>query len=210
MRNGLIMEKVGSSSLFTTKGERIHVTLLTMKECEVLDHRTLAKNGYEALVLAYENAKLSRVSKPMRKIFEIAQIEAKKHVKEFRISSENFIDIGHKFTTDHFKEGQFVDVRGISIGKGFAGVMKRHNFRGLEASHGVSITHRSHGSTGGRQDPGKVFKNKKMAGHLGHENVTIQNLRVVRVSPEENLLVVKGSVPGKKGTRIYITDSIKK
>ncbi|NDB86256.1 MAG: 50S ribosomal protein L3 [Alphaproteobacteria bacterium] len=210
MRTGLIMEKIKSSSFFNEKGERVHVTLLKMDDCEVLDHRTIDKNGYEALVLAYGKVHLNRISKPMKKVFEKANIEAKKHIKEFRISSENFLNVGHKFTTDYFREGQYIDVKGCSIGKGFAGAMKRHNFRGLEATHGVSITHRSHGSTGANQDPGRVFKNKKMAGHLGAETVTIQNLRVVKVMVEDNVLVVKGSVPGKKGSYLYISDAVKK
>ncbi len=210
MRTGLILEKLGMSSLFTEKGERIQVTLLKMQDCQVMAHRTIEKNGYEALVLAYGAAKLNKISKPMKKVFENANIPAKKILKEFRISSENMLEVGKELNVDHFTAGQFVDATATSIGKGFAGVMKRHNFRGLEATHGVSITHRSHGSTGGRQDPGRVFKNKKMAGHMGCEKVTIQNIQVVDVQSDKRILIVKGSVPGAKGSVVFLKDAVKK
>ncbi len=210
MRTGLILEKLGMSSLFTEKGERIQVTLLKMQDCQVMTHRTIEKNGYEALVLAYGAVKLNKVSKPMKKVFENANIPAKKILKEFRVSSENMIEVGKEMNVDHFDIGQYVDATATSIGKGFAGVMKRHNFRGLEATHGVSITHRSHGSTGGRQDPGRVFKNKKMAGHMGCEKVTMQNIQVIDVQSDKRILIVKGSVPGAKGSVVFLKDAVKK
>lgn len=210
MRTGLILEKLGMSSLFTEKGERIQVTLLKMQDCQVMTHRTIEKNGYEALVLAYGAVKLNKVSKPMKKVFENANIPAKKILKEFRVSSENMIEVGSEMNVDHFDIGQYVDATATSIGKGFAGVMKRHNFRGLEATHGVSITHRSHGSTGGRQDPGRVFKNKKMAGHMGCEKVTMQNIQVIDVQSDKRILIVKGSVPGAKGSVVFLKDAVKK
>lgn len=210
MRTGLVLEKVGSSSLFTEKGERIHVTLLKMEDCQVVAQRTTEKNGYDAVLLGYGVLKLNKVAKPNRKLFADAQIEPKRHLKEFRVSADNILDVGTSLNVDHFTVGQYVDIAGTSKGKGFAGVMKRHNFRGLEATHGVSITHRSHGSTGGRQDPGRVFKNKKMAGHLGDERVTIQNIQIIEVRPDQKTLIIKGSVPGAKGSYIYIKDSVKK
>ncbi len=210
MRTGLIAEKVGMSSMFTEKGERYTLTFLKVEDCQVVGHKTEQKDGYAALVLGIKNAKASRVTKPMKQVFVNAKVEPKVKLKEFRISSDQFIDIGAVVTTEHFTAGQFVDVTGTSIGKGFAGGMKRHNFRGLEASHGVSVSHRSHGSTGGRQDPGRVFKNKKMAGHLGSEKVTIQNLQVVAVDKEQGLIMVSGNVPGSKGSYVYIKDAVKK
>lgn len=210
MRSGLIVEKLGSSSLFTEKGSRIQVTLLKMDDCEILANRTVENNGYEAVVLAYGKVRPNKVSKPLKQVFANAKIEVKKLIKEFRVSPENMIEVGANLNVDHFQVGQHIDATSTSKGKGFAGVMKRHNFRGLEATHGVSITHRSHGSTGGRQDPGRVFKGKKMAGHLGDVKVTVQNLEVVGVRPEERLLIVKGSVPGCKGSYVYLKDSVKK
>ena len=211
MRTGLIAEKVGMSSVFTDKGERITVTFLKIEDCQVIGHRTIEKNGYSALVLGSKNIKnVSKVSKPMKKVFADAKIEPKTLIKEFRISDNCFIDVGTILEVDHFTQNQYVDITGISIGKGFAGSMKRWNFRGLEASHGVSISHRSHGSTGGRQDPGRVFKNKKMAGHMGAEQITIQNLKIIFIDKDRGLIVVSGNVPGSKGSRIYIKDAIKK
>lgn len=210
MRTGLILEKLGSSSFFAENGEKQQVTLLKMEDCQVLGHKTIEKNGYEALVLAYGHIKQNKVSNPLKKVFANAGIEAKRVIKEFRVSKDNMIDLGQSLNVDHFTAGQFVDAQGTSKGKGFAGVMKRHNFRGLEASHGVSISHRSHGSTGGRQDPGRVFKNKKMAGHLGDEKVSVQNIQVVSVLPEKRILIVKGSVPGAKGSLVYLKDAVKK
>jgi large subunit ribosomal protein L3 len=210
MRTGLILEKMGSSSLFTEKGERVEVTLLQMSECQVVANRTIEKNGYNAVLLGYGSLKASKVAKPNKKLFADAKIEPKRHLKEFRVTDSNLLEVGNDLNVDHFTAGQFVDVTADSKGKGFAGVMKRHNFRGLEATHGVSITHRSHGSTGGRQDPGRVFKNKKMAGHLGDERVTVQNLQIMEVRPDQRVLVIKGSVPGAKGSYIYVKDAIKK
>jgi len=210
MRTGLILEKLGTSSLFIDKGERIQVTLLKMQECQVMTHRTIEANGYEAVVLAYGAVKSNKVSKPMKQVFANANIEAKKLVKEFRVSAENMIEVGSELNVDHFSAGQYVDASATSIGKGFAGGMKRHNFKGLEASHGVSISHRAHGSTGSCQDPGRVFKNKKMAGHMGAERVTIQNIKVVDVQVDKRILIVKGSVPGCKGSVVFLKDAVKK
>ncbi len=210
MRTGLILEKLGSTSKFSDNGERIEVTLLKMQRCNVMSHRTVEANGYEAVVLAYGAVKANRVTKPMKMVFENANLEARKIVKEFRVSGDNMLEIGSELNVDHFVVGQYVDVTGISIGKGFAGVMKRHNFGGLEATHGVSVSHRSHGSTGGRQDPGRVFKGKKMAGHLGAKRVTVQNIQVVDVQHDNRVLVLKGSVPGAKGSVIFLKDAIKK
>jgi large subunit ribosomal protein L3 len=161
-------------------------------------------------VLGAKNAKANKVSKAMRTVFAKNKIEPKSHLREFRITEDAYIDVGSDMKAEHFEVGQYVDIAGTSIGKGFAGGMKRHNFRGLEASHGVSVSHRSHGSTGGRQDPGRVFKNKKMAGHMGDVSVTKQNLEIVQINAEENIIVIKGSVPGYKGAVVYITDAIKR
>lgn len=210
MRSGLMCEKLGMSSYYTEKGERVPVTLLKIEECQVVDHRTEEKNGYNAVVLGYGKIKANKVTKPLKAVYAKANIEAKRILKEFRVTKDNIIDIGAVIDASHFSVGQYVDASSKAIGKGFAGVMKRHNFRGLEATHGVSITHRSHGSTGNRQDPGKVFKNKKMAGHLGCHSVTIQNLQIVKSDVEKNILVVKGSVPGSKGSMVFLKDSIKK
>jgi len=210
MRGGLIATKLGMSSMFNDSGEVIPVTLLKVQDCQVVGHRTKERDGYTALIIGAANAKPSRVSKSMRTVFANAKVEPKVSVKEFRITEAAFLDVGTVLTSDFFKKGQFVDVAGVSIGKGFAGGMKRHNFRGLEASHGVSVSHRSIGSTGGCQDPGRVFKNKKMPGHLGDERVTIQNLQVVDTDVEGGLIMVKGAVPGSKGLVVYIKDAVKK
>lgn len=209
MRTGIIAEKIGMTCVFNDKGERVPLTLVKVDSCQVVGHKTLEKDGYNALVIGIKDKKIAKVSKPMKQVFANAGVSPKIKLKEFRISQNNFIDIASNLEVDHFFSGQHVDVSGISIGKGFAGSMKRHNFRGLEASHGVSISHRSHGSTGGRQDPGKVFKNKKMAGHMGCQKVTIQNLQVFSVDKEQGLIMIKGSIPGFKGSYIYIQDAIK-
>lgn len=209
-RTGIIAEKLGMSSMFTEQGRLLPVTLLKVDACQVVGQRTTDVNGYSAVVLGATNVKPTRVSKSMKTVFANNKVEPKKHLKEFRVSDDALIDIGAELQVDHFVIGQHVDVSGISIGKGFAGAMKRHNFRGLEATHGVSLTHRSHGSTGGRQDPGRVFKNKKMAGHMGHEKVTKQNLEVVGVDLENAILFIKGSVPGPKGSVVYVADAVKK
>lgn len=210
MRSGVIARKVGMTRLFTEAGEHIPVTVLQLNNCQVLGHRTEEKNGYTALQLGAGTAKVKNVSRAQRGHFAIAKVEPKRRVAEFRVSPENLIDIGAEITADHFVEGQFVDASGVSIGKGFAGAMKRHGFSGLRASHGVSISHRSHGSTGQCQDPGKVFKGKKMAGHMGSERVTTLNLRVVKTDPERGLIMVRGAVPGAKGGWIMLRDAIKK
>lgn len=209
-RTGLIAEKLGMSSWFNEKGHVLPVTLLKIDNCQVVAHKTMEKNGYNAVLLGAANKKPSRESKAMKTVFAASKVEPKKHLREFRISDDAFIELGAELKVDHFRMGQFVDITGTSIGKGFAGGMKRHNFRGLEATHGVSVSHRSHGSTGGRQDPGRVFKNKKMAGHMGDVRVTTQNLEVVGVDLENSILLIKGAVPGHKGSIVYISDAIKK
>jgi large subunit ribosomal protein L3 len=210
MRTGLIAKKIGMSSIFNEKGERATVTFLQIKDCQVVGHKTIEKDGYNALVVGVEDKKLSKVTKPMKQVFANAKVNPKKKIKEFRIADNCFLDIGFEIQVDHFTLGQFVDVVGTSIGKGFAGGMKRHNFRGLEASHGVSVSHRSHGSTGGRQDPGRVFKNKKMAGHMGCVRVTVQNLRVVGVDGSKGVIMISGNIPGSKGSYVYVQDAVKK
>ncbi len=210
MRAGLIAKKIGMSSIFNEKGDRLTVTFLKVDDCQVVGHKTVDKDGYNALIIGVKDKKLSKVTKPMKQVFANAKVAPKEKLKEFRISSNFFLDIGIYLLVDHFAIGQFVDVTGTTIGKGFAGCMKRHNFRGLEASHGVSVSHRSHGSTGGRQDPGKVFKNKKMAGHMGSSRVTTQNLKIVATDMEKGLIMVSGNIPGSKGSYVYIQDAIKK
>lgn len=209
-RSGIIAEKLGMSSLFNEQGRILPVTLMKIDNCQVIAHKTMEKHGYNAVVLGAANKKPSRESKAMKAVFAASKVEPKKHLREFRITEDSFIEVGSDLRVDHFTIGQFVDVTGTSLGKGFAGGMKRHNFRGLEASHGVSVSHRSHGSTGGRQDPGRVFKNKKMAGHMGSERVTKQNLEIVGVDMENSILLIKGAVPGHKGSIVYISDAIKK
>ena len=210
MRTGLIAKKIGMSSMFTEEGKRLTLTFLQLEDCQVVGHKTEARDGYHAVVLGSKKQKISKVSKPMKTVFANAKIEPRALLKEFRVSEDNMLNIGMEMKASHFKSGQFVDVSGQSIGKGFAGVMKRHNFRGLEASHGVSISHRSHGSTGQCQDPGKVFKGKKMAGHLGDEKVTIQNLRIVETDDDKGIIIVSGNVPGSKGNYVLIKDAVKK
>ena len=209
MRTGLIVEKLGMSSFFTEFGERVGVTLLRAKNLEVVGHRTFEKNGYDAVIVGFGAKKASIVSKPMLVAYSKNKIKPKLQIKEFRISNDAFVEVGSELNVAHFVEGQLVDVTGISIGKGFAGAMKRHNFGGLEATHGVSISHRSHGSTGGCQDPGRVFKNKKMAGQLGNKQITRHNLEVMQIDIENNIIIVKGSVPGARGTIVTISDAVK-
>jgi len=196
MRSGLIAQKVGMTRVFTDEGEHVPVTVLKVDNCQVVAQRTQERDGYTALQLGVGKAKVKNVSKAERERFAKVKIEPKAKLVEFRVSPENLVDVGAEITAAHFLPGQFIDVTGTTIGKGFAGAMKRWNFGGLRATHGVSVSHRSHGSTGGRQDPGKTFKNKKMAGHLGVERVTTQNLRVVRVDVDAGLILVRGSVPG--------------
>jgi large subunit ribosomal protein L3 len=210
MRSGLIAQKIGMSRIFTDEGEHIPVTVLKVDNCQVVAQLTEEKNGYSALQLGVGTRKRSRVSKAEQQKFAVANVEPKRKLAEFRVSPENLIDVGAELTADHFVPGQFVDVTGTSQGKGFQGAMKRWNFSGLRASHGVSISHRSHGSTGQNQDPGKVFKGKKMAGHMGAERVTTQNLVVVKTDVERGLVMVKGAVPGSKGGWVLIRDAVKR
>ena len=212
LRSGLIATKIGNSSYYHEDGKNTQVTILKVDECIVANVKTFDKDGYNAIQLAsVETQKdISRINKPQRKMFSSINIKPKKIVKEFRVDNNNVLDVGTKLDVNHFKVDQFVDASSISIGKGFAGVMKRHNFGGLRASHGVSISHRSHGSTGQNQDPGRVFKGKKMAGRMGNKKVTKQNLKVIEVDSENNLLVIKGSVPGKKNSIVFLKDSVKK
>jgi len=211
-RTGLIGTKIGNSSFYDESGKSLPVTILKIDECIVSDIKTVEKHGYSSLQLVSIDGKkeIKKLKKPQQKIFADLKINPKKVIKEFRVDQDNILDIGSTLNVSHFKTDQFVDVTSVSIGKGFAGAMKRHNFGGLRASHGVSISHRSHGSTGQNQDPGKVFKGKKMAGHMGATKVTIQNLKVVEVDTENSLLIIKGSVPGKKNSTIIVNDSIKK
>jgi large subunit ribosomal protein L3 len=210
MRTGLIARKEGMTRIFDEDGRHIPVTVLKIDNCQVVAVRTEEKDGYVAVQLGVGKAKINRVSKANRGHFAKAKVEPKKKLAEFRVSNENLLDIGAEIGAKHFIPGQFVDVVGTSIGKGFAGAMKRHNFGGMRASHGVSVSHRAHGSTGQCQEPGKVFKGKKMAGHLGNERVTIQNLEVVAIDEEDNLILVKGAVPGSKSGWIYVSDAVKK
>ena len=210
MRSGLIAQKLGMTRIFQEDGTHVPVTVLGLQNCQVVGQRTQEKNGYTAIQLGAGQAKVRRTTKAERGQFAVAKVEPKRQVTEFRVDPENLIEVGATMQADHFVEGQLVDVTGTTIGKGFAGGMKRWNFGGLRATHGVSVSHRSHGSTGGRQDPGKVFKNKKMAGHMGQERVTTQNLRVVRTDVERGLIMVEGAVPGSKGGWIMIKDAVKK
>jgi large subunit ribosomal protein L3 len=210
MRSGVIAKKVGMTRIFTEGGEHIPVTVLQLEKLQVLGQRTVDKNGYTAVQLGAGTRKPSRVSKAERQNFVIAEVEPKRKLAEFRVSPENLIEIGAEITANHFVEGQLVDVSGTNQGKGFQGAMKRWNFAGLRATHGVSVTHRSHGSTGQRQDPGKVFKGKKMAGQMGNVNVTTQNLLVVKTDVERGLIMVRGAVPGSKGNWVTVKDAVKK
>ena len=210
MRSGVILQKMGMTRIFTDGGENIPVTVLKLNNCQVVSHKTKEKNGYVALQLGAGKAKVKNVTRAMRGHFAVAKVEPKRRLAEFTVSEDNMIDVGAELTADHFIEGQFVDVCGTSIGKGFAGAMKRHNFKGLRATHGVSISHRSHGSTGQCQDPGKVFKGKKMAGHMGATRVTTQNLKVIRTDVERGLIMVRGAVPGSKGGWVFMSDAVKK
>jgi large subunit ribosomal protein L3 len=210
MRTGLIAQKLGMTRLFGEDGAHVGVTVLKVEECDVVAVRTKAKDGYDAVQLGVGRAKVKNVTQPMRGHFAKAKVEPKRKLGEFRVAENALLEPGARLGVDHFVVGQIVDVQGVSIGKGFAGAMKRWNFRGLEASHGVSISHRSHGSTGNRQDPGRVFKGKKMAGHLGHRTVTVQNLEVFGVDAERGLIMVKGGVPGPDGGWVRVTDAVKR
>ena len=212
LRSGLIATKIGNSSFYQDNGTNTQVTVLKVDECIVSGVKTIEKDGYNAVQLASIDTKkdISNIKKPQRKIFSSIKINPKKILKEFKVDNENILTVGTKLNVDHFKVQQFVDASSFSIGKGFAGVMKRHNFGGLRASHGVSISHRSHGSTGQNQDPGRVFKGKKMAGRMGHTKVTKQNLKIIEVDNVNNILIVKGSVPGKKNSVIFLKDAVKR
>jgi large subunit ribosomal protein L3 len=210
MRSGIIAKKLGMTRVFTDGGDHVPCTVLSLEGCQVVAHRTKEKNGYTAVQLGAGRAKVKNVSKAERGRFAVASVEPKMKLAEFRVAEDQFLPVGAEITADHFAVGQYVDVTGVTIGKGFAGPMKRWNFGGLRATHGVSVSHRSHGSTGGRQDPGKTWKNKKMAGHMGVETVTTQNLKVVRTDVERGLILVEGSVPGHAGGWIAVRDAVKK
>ena len=210
LRSGVIAKKVGMTRLFMENGKQVPVTVLQLDTLQVVATRTTDTDGYSAVQLGAGTAKPKRVSRPMRGHFAKANVAPKRKIAEFRVAPENLIEVGEEITADHYFEGQFVDVTGTSIGKGFAGGMKRHNFSGLEMTHGVSISHRSHGSTGQCQDPGKVFKGKKMAGHMGAARVTTQNLQVVKTDADRGLIMIKGAVPGAKGGWVTIKDAVKK
>lgn len=210
MRSGVIAQKLGMTRVFTDAGEHVPVTVLKVDGCQVVAHRTMEQNGYSAVQLGIGLAKVKNVSKAERGRFAVAKVEPKLKLAEFRVEEDTFLPVGAEITADHFVVGQFVDVTGTSTGKGFAGPMKRWNFGGLRATHGVSLSHRSHGSTGGRQDPGKTFKNKKMAGHLGVERVTTLNLKVIQTDVERGLILVEGAVPGTSGGWIFVRDAVKK
>src|SRR6187549_1556015 len=210
MRTGLIAQKLGMSRVFTDEGNHVAVTVLRVDNCQVVAQRTQERDGYIALQLGVGAAKVKNVTKPQRGHFAAAKVEPKAKLAEFRVSEDALVAIGTEITAGHFVPGQYVDVTGTSIGKGYAGGMKRHNFGGLRASHGVSVSHRSLGSTGQRQDPGKTWKNKKMPGHMGVDRITTLNLRVVQTDVERGLILVEGAVPGSKGGWIRVRDAVKK
>mmetsp|Transcript_16189 Transcript_16189/g.41991 ORF Transcript_16189/g.41991 Transcript_16189/m.41991 type:complete len:245 (+) Transcript_16189:435-1169(+) len=210
LRSGVIAKKVGMTRLFMEDGKQIPVTVLQLDNLQVVAKRTVETDGYTAVQLGAGTAKAKRTSQAMRGHFAAAKVEPKRKVAEFRVAPENLIEVGEEIIADHYFEGQYVDVSGVSIGKGFAGAMKRHNFGGLRATHGVSVSHRSHGSVGQCQDPGRIFKGKKMAGHMGAARVTTQNLQVVKTDADRGLIMVKGAVPGSKGNWVTVKDAVKK
>jgi len=210
MRSGLIAQKLGMTRIFMDDGSDVPVTVLGLQNCQVVGQRTLERDGYVAVQLGAGQAKAKNLTKADRGQFAVAKVEPKRHLAEFRVDEANLIEVGATMQADHFVEGQLVDVTGTSIGKGFQGGMRRWNFGGLRATHGVSVSHRSIGSTGGRQDPGKTFKNKKMPGHMGDRRITTQNVKVVRTDVERGLIMIQGSVPGAKGAWIMIKDAVKK
>jgi len=210
MRSGVIAQKMGMTRLFTEEGNHVPVTVLKVDNCQVVAVRTEETDGYTAVQLGVGKAKVKNVTQPNRGHYAKAKVEPKRKLVEFRVPKDALLEVGAELSAAHFVAGQFVDVIGTTKGRGFSGVMRRHNFGGLRASHGVSVSHRSHGSTGQRQDPGKVFKNKKMAGHYGVERVTTQNLRVVAADGERGLIMVEGAVPGVKGGWITVRDAVKK
>jgi len=209
MRTGVIAKKVGMPRLFQADGRHVPVTVLQLDEVQVVGRRETDRDGYTAVQLGAGRAKAKNLAKPQRAAFGKAEVEPKAKVVEFRVAEDALLDVGARISAEHFVAGQLVDIAGVTQGKGFAGAMKRWGFGGLRATHGVSVSHRSHGSTGNRQDPGRVFKNKKMAGHMGARNRTQQNLEIVRTDPIRGLLFVKGSVPGHKGSWVTVTDAIK-
>lgn len=210
MRTGVIARKEGMTRIFTADGRQVPVTVLKIDNCQVVGVRNEETHGYTAVQLGAGTAKVNRTSKAMRGVFAASKVEPKKKLAEFRVSPENILEIGAELSAAHFVEGQFVDVQGVTIGKGFQGVIKRWNFGGGRASHGNSVSHRAHGSTGQRQDPGRVFKGKKMAGHMGDETVTTQSLKIAAIDLEDNLILVQGSVPGSANGWVRITDAVKK
>src|SRR5579864_4792295 len=210
MRTGLIAQKLGMSRVFNAEGNHVPVTVLKVDNCQVVAVRTEEKDHYNAVQLGVGTRRVKNVTQPMRGHFAKAQVEPKRKLAEFRVSKDALLEVGAELSVEHFVPGQFVDATGISIGRGFQGVMKRHNFGGLRASHGVSVSHRSHGSTGQRQDPGKVFKNKRMAGHMGASQVTTQNLVVVSTDPERGLILLRGAVPGYEGGYVLLRDAAKR
>lgn len=210
MRTGLIAQKLGMSRIFDANGKHVPVTVLKIDGCQVVSVLTQEKNGYTAVQLGAGAKKASRITRPERGHFAKSKVEPKKKVVEFRVDEKSLLEIGAELSAAHFVAGQYVDVSGVTIGRGFAGAMKRWNFKGLRATHGVSVSHRSHGSTGQRQDPGRVFKGKKMAGHMGNVNRTASNLRVVEVDAVHGLVMVEGAVPGHKGAWVTVKDSVKK
>ena len=210
MRSGVIAQKLGMTRVYTEEGVNVPVTVLRMEKVQVVAQRTKEKNGYFAVQLGAGFAKVKNTTKPMRGHFATAKVEPKRKIAEFRVSEENMLPVGAEIIAAHYMPGQYVDVTGTTIGKGFQGGMKRHNFGGGRATHGNSISHRSHGSTGQCQDPGKVFKGKKMAGHMGSTQVTTQNIQVVSVDVDRGLVLVKGAVPGPKGAFVTLKDAVKK
>jgi large subunit ribosomal protein L3 len=210
MRTGLLAQKMGMTRIFAADGNHVPVTVLKVDHCQVVAVRTDETNGYNAVQLGVGKAKVKNVSKAQRGHFAKAKVEPKKKLAEFRVSKENLLEVGAELSAAHFIAGQFVDVVGTTIGKGFAGAMKRWNFGGLRATHGVSVSHRSHGSTGNRQDPGRTFPGKKMAGHLGVERVTQQNLKIVETDAEQGLIYVHGAVPGHEGAYVLVKDAVKR
>jgi large subunit ribosomal protein L3 len=210
MRSGIIAKKLGMTRLFMDDGRQVPVTVLLMENVQVVAQRLPETDGYTAVQLGVGDAKVKNTTQPMRGHFARANVAPKRKLVEFRVAPENMIGVGEELTADHYFAGQYVDVAGTSIGKGFAGAMKRHNFGGMRASHGVSVSHRAHGSTGQCQDPGKVFKGKKMAGHMGAARVTVQNLEVIKTDAERGLIMIKGAVPGSKGGWVTVKDAVKK
>ena len=209
MRTGVLAKKLGMTRFFDEAGNHVPVTVLQLEGCQVIDHRTVERDGYVALQLGAGAKKAKNTSKAARGHFAKASVEPKRVVAEFRVAQDQLIEVGDEITADHFIVGQRVDIQGVTVGKGFAGAIKRWNFGGLRATHGVSVSHRSHGSTGQRQDPGKVFKGKKMAGNLGVERVTQQSLEIVSTDDDRGLIFIRGSVPGPKGGFVLVSDSKK-